>query len=56
MGAALTYTRRYALFMLVGIAGEDDLDAPDLEAVPKVAADRRNGSDGLVARFIQIAG
>jgi hypothetical protein len=36
MGAALTYARRYALFTLVGIAGEDDLDAPDLitPAVP----------------------
>ena len=32
-GAALTYARRYALFTLVGIAGEDDMDAPDL-AVP----------------------
>ena len=32
MGAALTYARRYALFTLVGIAGEDDLDAPDLAA------------------------
>ena len=31
-GAALTYARRYALFTLVGIAGEDDLDAPDLPA------------------------
>src|SRR5689334_23535898 len=30
MGAALTYARRYALFTLVGIAGEDDLDAPEL--------------------------
>jgi hypothetical protein len=29
MGAALTYARRYALFSMVGIAGEDDLDAPD---------------------------
>ena len=27
-----TYARRYALFTLVGIAGEDDLDAPDLGA------------------------
>jgi ERF superfamily len=34
MGAALTYARRYALFTLVGIAGEDDLDAPDLAAAP----------------------
>jgi hypothetical protein len=30
LGAALTYARRYALFTLVGIAGEDDTDAPDL--------------------------
>src|SRR6266481_5642055 len=34
MGAALTYARRYALFALVGIAGEDDLDAPDILAEP----------------------
>jgi hypothetical protein len=33
MGAALTYARRYALFTLVGIAGEDDLDAPDLAGI-----------------------
>jgi hypothetical protein len=32
MGAALTYARRYALFTLVGIAGEDDRDAPDIAA------------------------
>jgi hypothetical protein len=30
MEAALTYARRYSLFTLAGIAGEDDLDAPDL--------------------------
>src|SRR5258708_6763934 len=46
MGAALTYARRYALFTMVGIAGEDDLDAPDLNggmgALPQPAA-----SDGL---------
>jgi hypothetical protein len=30
MGASLTYARRYALFTMVGIAGEDDLDAPDI--------------------------
>ena len=34
MGAALSYARRYALFALVGIAGEDDLGAPDLVAEP----------------------
>jgi ERF superfamily protein len=44
MGAALTYARRYALFTLVGIAGEDDLDAPDLGAVPQ--ADHQAPSDG----------
>jgi ERF superfamily len=45
MGAALTYARRYALFALVGIAGEDDLDAPDIlnDSVP--AADTPRGSD-----------
>jgi hypothetical protein len=34
MGAALTYARRYGLFTLVGIAGEDDSDAPDLTEPP----------------------
>src|SRR6516225_7455245 len=38
MGAALTYARRYALFALVGIAGEDDLDAPDLHVAETVDA------------------
>jgi ERF superfamily len=45
MGAALTYARRYALFTLVGIAGEDDLDAPDLQAVAGKAGPP-NGSAG----------
>src|SRR5256886_5484132 len=54
MGAALTYARRYALFTLVGIAGEDDLDAPDLGGVPKPAAELlrseyRNPSNGQSA-------
>jgi ERF superfamily protein len=44
MGAALTYARRYALFTLVGIAGEDDLDAPNLcdgpHSLPPSAVDR----------------
>jgi hypothetical protein len=48
MGAALTYARRYALFTLVGIAGEEDLDAPDLGGQPPTS-DRslpnRSGSD-----------
>jgi ERF superfamily len=42
MGAALTYARRYALFALVGIAGEDDLDAPDILAEPAAAPDDSN--------------
>ena len=41
MGAALTYARRYALFALVGIAGEDDLDAPDLNAPEPTEADNK---------------
>jgi hypothetical protein len=43
MGAALTYARRYALFTLVGIAGEDDLDAPDLNADDKADLCRKAG-------------
>jgi hypothetical protein len=50
MGAALTYARRYALFTLVGIAGEDDLDAPDLAVPDPQAGPLRpgfgNGSGG----------
>jgi hypothetical protein len=53
MGAALTYARRYALFTFVGIAGEDDIDAPDLEApmppasaVAKPAPNRRDRLNG----------
>ena len=41
MGAALTYARRYALFALVGIAGEDDLDAPDTLIEPSAAIAQR---------------
>ena len=46
MGAALTYARRYALFTLVGIAGEDDLDAPDLNlkaGAPNEAGESNEG-------------
>jgi hypothetical protein len=46
MGAALTYARRYALFTLVGIAGEDDLDAPDLVA-PTTPAAKPERSAGI---------
>src|SRR5262249_6024507 len=44
MGAALTYARRYALFTLVGIAGEDDLDAPDLNCQPLLDGRTPGGS------------
>ena len=49
LGAALTYARRYALFTLVGIAGEDDLDAPDLPAAA-IAADSQPTAPRLDAR------
>ena len=41
MGAALTYARRYALFTLVGIAGDDDLDAPDINPQASAAEVQR---------------
>src|ERR1700722_4727006 len=58
LGAALTYARRYALFPLVGIAGEDDLDAPDLNPLIKsdpsqstspAPGERANGHDAAVS-------
>jgi ERF superfamily len=48
MGAALTYARRYALFTLVGIAGEDDLYAPDITACRPAAS---HESDSRQDRF-----
>src|SRR5215472_8816438 len=48
MGAALTYARRYALFTPVGIAGEDDLDAPDLNGPQHRPADGGNVNIGRV--------
>ena len=51
MGAALTYARRYALFSLVGIAGEDDLDAPDLVAPSSARSPSQNSiSNGRPGR------
>ena len=51
MGAALTYARRYGLFTLVGIAGEDDLDAPDLSTPTSQASGpekpKKDGNDRL---------
>jgi hypothetical protein len=63
MGASLTYARRYALFTLVGIAGEDDLDAPDTTAPisqksepgkPKTSGHTTNGSGPLTAAALAI--
>jgi hypothetical protein len=54
MGAALTYARRYALFTLVGIAGEDDLDAPDL-ASPSTETLKKFTSSGNGSREIRSA-
>ncbi len=51
MGAALTYARRYALFTLVGIAGEDDLDAPDLVAPTTSGSDRTRRTHAPNARL-----
>lgn len=45
MGAALTYARRYALFTMVGIAGEDDLDSPP-DATDHPAATRKAPDTG----------
>jgi hypothetical protein len=50
MGAELTYARRYALFTLVGIAGEDDLDAPDLGAAQPHGDGDPVGSNGKEER------
>src|ERR1700730_17385731 len=54
VGAALPYARRYALFTLVGIAGEDDLDAPDLngkvDAIPNVGSGIGVAADTKPAR------
>jgi hypothetical protein len=55
MGAALTYARRYALFALVGIAGEDDLDAPDLSPAdgPSVSQNGPPRPDQAAGRPLQ---
>jgi hypothetical protein len=52
MGAALTYARRYALFTMVGIAGEDDLDAPEIaDEGPKEDRTAENGLVPNASRF-----
>jgi hypothetical protein len=49
-GAALTYARRYALFTLVGIAGEDDFDAPDLNLKAGASAKEGDSNQGEAAQ------
>jgi hypothetical protein len=49
-GAALTYARRYAPFTLVGIAGEDDLDAPELIADPQQVSSSEPGNPPFHAK------
>jgi hypothetical protein len=62
MGAALTYARRYSLFTLVGIAGEDDLDAPDLPDAglsPEAQSNLqrpKQGADGSNPAYAQASG
>jgi hypothetical protein len=53
MGAALTYARRYALFTLVGIAGEDDLDAPDLLSPAAPSGNKKKRLNGDQAQSVQ---
>ena len=65
MGAALTYARRYSLFALVGLAGEDDLDAPDLKRTrtsagsatrdPPVAGERRTRPSLVAAEDLAVS-
>ncbi len=45
LGAALTYARRYALFTMVGIAGEDDVDAPDLVNYSAASANQKSAPE-----------
>jgi hypothetical protein len=53
MGAALTYARRYALFTLVGIAGEDDLDAPDLLSPAAAPGNKKERLNGVQEQSVQ---
>src|SRR3954452_14593094 len=61
MGAALTYARRYGLFTLVGLAGEDDLDAPPRLTAANTDAPAQNGpepalTDGVRPEGREVAG
>jgi hypothetical protein len=55
MGAALTYARRYCLFTMVGLAGEDDLDAPDLDtSKEQLTADGSIISSAMEAAIVRL--
>jgi len=41
MGTELTYGRRYSLFTLIGITGENDLHSRDLDVGTKAAGSGR---------------
>jgi hypothetical protein len=57
MGAALSYARRYALFTIVGIAGEDDLDAPDvINDQPKSHRDKAADSASTIEPILAHSG
>ena len=56
MGAALTYARRYVLFTLVGFAGEDDLDAPDLTTLTNQTSGAETPKAGDEAAWWRNAG
>jgi hypothetical protein len=46
IGRGAHHVRRFALFTLVGIAGADDLDAPDRNARPHGAGAPNGGETG----------
>ena len=60
MGAALTYARRYALFTLVGIAGEDALLVkmmwmPQISPNPLPTSTRSTARRVAIARLVSVA-
>jgi hypothetical protein len=56
LGAALTYARRHSLFTLVGIAGDDDRDAPDVMPVATQNAPAALGPVGTASNASHLIG
>jgi ERF superfamily len=56
MGAALTYARRYCLFTMVGLAGEDDMDAQDLDSPKGNRADEDSSTPAMPTEVAAAAG